>query len=178
MKLRIEFPPGPDADRRQDFEKHCCKRSIRIIIWDISPWNISLKRTLLSKFLKVDRFTAGKWNKDTSCWIWRKLYHSLLSTEKCYSTACPENILSFSHYATPTHDLRVVGVWSRASAAQNTSSARVSQLITTQNTRPDQCRETLGDTVIGKRTSRKLGVGDRKCLEGLTRKWSIGKIQE
>ncbi len=37
MKLRIEFPPGPDADRRQDFEKHCCKRSIRIIIWDISP---------------------------------------------------------------------------------------------------------------------------------------------
>ncbi len=152
-----------------------------MIIWDMSQWNISLKRPLRSNLLKVDMFTAGKWNKDTSCWIWRKLYHSLLGTEYCYSTACPEFILSFSHNATPPtpkHDLRVVGVWLRSSSAHNTSSARVSQLITTQNTRPDQCRETLRGTEIGKRTSRKLGVGDRKCSEGLTRKWSIGKIQE
>ncbi len=137
-------------------------------VWREPCWAIYLKLTCLKQASGIKTHLVE----------FEENYHSLLGTEYCYSTACPENILSFSHNATPKHDLRVVGVWLRSSAAHNTSSARVSQLITTQNTRPDQCRETLRGTEIGKRTSRKLGVGDRKCSEGLTRKWSIGKIQE
>ncbi len=81
-----------------------------------------------------------------------------------------------SNYATPTHDLRL---WvSCHELLQHRTHRLHGSLSWSLHRTPGQTmRETLGDTVIGKRTSRKLGVGDRKCSEGLTRKWSIGKIQ-